>query len=68
MRTTAQNRTTYIEKDDFYYSNRVFIVSSVGKEYVTGTIIDYDKDSYNSTRIRKEEFKRRFELSMIQIR
>jgi hypothetical protein len=58
--------TTYIEKKKYYEINRVFIVSRKNTEFIIGRMLNLDTWQFNSTRIRKSEFRRRFEVSPLQ--
>lgn len=58
--------TTYIEKKKYYETNRVFIVSRKEREYIIGRMLNLDTWTTNSTRIRKSEFSKRFEISPLQ--
>lgn len=58
--------TTYIEKKNYYYSNRVFILSRRTKRMVIGRMLNLDTWQFNSTQIKKEDFSRRFEIAPLQ--
>lgn len=60
------NITTYIEKEEFYEYNRVFIVSKQDKNFMIGRMLNLETWRFNSTKIKKEELDRRFEIAPIQ--
>lgn len=72
MLMEAQNKikinTTYIEKPKYYLSNRVFIVQRISKKFAIGCIIDFDKNTQAGFAIDKKLFRKRVEISPIQMR
>ena len=59
---------TYMEKPEYYYSNRVLIVKEAGDEFITGVFLNFETNRHNSTKMRRSSLKKRFEVSPIQVR
>lgn len=58
--------TTYIEKKKYYETNRVFIVSKKTDSFVIGRMLNLDTWNFNTTKMRKSEFLKRFEVCPLQ--
>lgn len=59
---------TFIEKPDFYETNRVYLVIKETKEFFVTKVVNLNSWKFNISKIRKSEFRRRLEISPIQMR
>lgn len=59
---------TYIEKPEHYYQNRVFLVIKETEKFVVTKVINLDTWKFNISKLRKELFFEKLELSPIQMR
>ncbi len=59
---------TFIEKPEYYYQNRVFLVLKESTEFVTTKVINLDTWKHNVSTFRKSLFLEKMELSPIQMR
>lgn len=58
---------TYIEKIEYYYTNRVFIVSKIIDTYIISKVVNLDTWKINTTRMKRSYFKNKMELSPVQM-
>lgn len=58
---------TFIEKMDYYYSNRVFVVLKLDKKFITTKVINLDTWKFNVSKISIKVFREKMELSPIQM-
>jgi hypothetical protein len=68
-----QINTTYIDKPEYYNENRVIIIRKIETDennriYVIASIINFDTQKQNGTRMSLARFLRMFEFSPIQMR
>lgn len=58
---------TYIEKAEYYYQDRVFLVLKETKEFVITKVINLESWKFNISKISRKKFLEKMEISPIQM-
>lgn len=58
---------TYIEKAEYYFQDRVYLVLKETREYIVAKVINFGTWKFNVSRIHKRTFRKKMELSSIQM-
>lgn len=58
---------TYIEKPEYYYQDRVFLVLKETKEFVITKVINLESWKFNISKISRKKFLEKMEISPIQM-